>query len=93
MDFNNPQNNDYEEAIIQVSSILESYSQDHQFTAVGFGGKPKSAGAEVSHCFKLGPSSTVIGCNGILDAYRTSVMNVGLYGPTLFSEFLQRFYS
>ncbi len=36
-------------------------------------------------------STHVEGCEGMLEAYWSAVLNVGLYGPTLFSRFLKEF--
>lgn len=48
---------------------------------------------EVSHCFNLTPDNTeVLGVQGILDAYRFSIHNAGLYGPTLFAPLLEQTY-
>jgi len=47
-------NNQYEQAISSVGSILEPYDSDKMFACFGFGGIPRHMGFnEVSHCFPL----------------------------------------
>ncbi len=88
--FASGQLNAYEAAILQVGQIVEEYDFDKRFPVWGFGGIPRFMGATaVSHCFPLTPDgSEVVGTRGILDAYRFSIQNAGLYGPTLFTPLL-----
>ena len=73
---------------------MEEYDFDKRFPVWGFGGIPRFTGATgVSHCFPLTPDgSEVMGTRGILDAYRFSIQNAGLYGPTLFTPLLDAMY-
>ena len=46
--------NDYQQAIMEVASIVEPYSLDKKFALFGFGGIPQYLnGKAVSHCFNL----------------------------------------
>jgi len=83
----------YEQAILQVGGVLESYDHDRQFPVFGFGAKPRFMGVDdVMHCFHLNGNQNpeVHGVNGILQAYRQAMHGgVGLYGPTNFSPCLE----
>lgn len=64
----------------------------------GFGGKPKfiDENTKVSHCFPLTGSVTnpmVQGIQGVLGAYRSTLPNIKLSGPTYFDPILQEFKS
>ena len=84
-------NNDYEEALIQVSSILDCYSHSKEYNSYGFGAiVGEGIRWNLSHCFDMG-DSPVEGCSGLLEAYRETVANVQLSGPTYFSHFLHQF--
>ena len=88
--FRHPPNgeNQYTQAIRSVGSIIEDYDSDKQFPAFGFGAKipPRD---EISHEFFLNLSQDnnpyCLGVEGLLQAYRHSLQNVKLYGPTNFS--------
>ena len=84
--------NDYQWAIKQVGSVLEPYSEDKMYPWFGFGGIPRYAGVNsVSHCFHLSGVDypEVQGVQGILEAYQFSLLQWGLYGPTMFSPWLR----
>ena len=86
-------NNDYEQAILGVCSILDCYSETKSYAARGFGAKSYNGGPfELSHSFPLGDSDTVIGCEGLLSAYKRTVTNCTFYGPTFFCPLLTDFY-
>ncbi|OMJ92020.1 hypothetical protein SteCoe_5339 [Stentor coeruleus] len=64
---------DYENAIWEIGSILETYDSDKKISVYGFGGKPP--GESLSQCFPLtGDSSCpyVNGTSGILKIYQSS---------------------
>ena len=50
----NPTMNQYEQAILQVGSILDVYSETKKYGLAGFGGKPRFLNSnDISHCFPL----------------------------------------
>jgi hypothetical protein len=82
--------NQYEACICAVGSIICPYDTDQLFPVFGFGGGigPQR---QVSHCFPLtfDPNNpNVHGLEGILGAYRQSLRQVQLSGPTLFAPIL-----
>eukprot|EP00118_Oscarella_pearsei_P008025 m.40387 g.40387 ORF g.40387 m.40387 type:complete len:193 (+) comp32962_c0_seq2:941-1519(+) len=89
--YNTPyQMNEYVEAIQSVGSVLAPYDSDQLFPIWGFGAKIPPTYA-VSHCFPLTGNPErpeVQGVQGMIDAYRYSLANVRLYGPTIFSQIL-----
>ena len=71
-----------------------NYDSDQLIPAFGFGGVPLYTGTgEVSHCFHLNGSenSQWPSLQGLMDAYKFSLGNVKLYGPTLFGPCLSVF--
>ena len=86
----NPQTmeNQYTTAIRSVGEIVQDYDTDKQFPALGFGARVPPHG-QVSHEFflNLSPENNpyCFGVEGLLHAYRHSLQNVKLYGPTNFS--------
>ena len=88
--FMNPQNmeNQYTTAIRSVGEIVQDYDSDKQFPALGFGARIPPTG-HVSHEFFLNLSQDnnpyCLGVDGLLQAYRHSLQNVKLHGPTYFS--------
>jgi hypothetical protein len=88
--FMNPQTmeNQYTTAIRSVGEIVQDYDSDKQFPALGFGARIPPNG-QVSHEFFLNLSQDnnpyCLGVEGLLHAYRHSLQNVKLYGPTNFS--------
>eukprot|EP00579_Thalassiosira_antarctica_P000165 CAMPEP_0201866306 /NCGR_PEP_ID=MMETSP0902-20130614/942_1 /ASSEMBLY_ACC=CAM_ASM_000551 /TAXON_ID=420261 /ORGANISM="Thalassiosira antarctica, Strain CCMP982" /LENGTH=671 /DNA_ID=CAMNT_0048391255 /DNA_START=92 /DNA_END=2107 /DNA_ORIENTATION=- len=72
--------NDYEEAIVALSSTIEKYSSSQEYPVWGFGAK---YGGKVRHIFQCGSSPTAIGTQGVLDAYRTVFeTDLIMSGPT-----------
>lgn len=86
--------NPYEQAITGVGKVLEYYDSDKKFPTWGFGGKvgPKQGRPEhISHCFALNGDDTNPECDrieGILKAYRQSLLDVKLAGPTCFAPII-----
>ena len=80
--------NQYTTAIRSVGEIIQDYDTDKQFPALGFGAKIPPH-FETSHEFFLNlrqdNNPFCAGVDGLLAAYRTSLQNVTLYGPTNFS--------
>lgn len=87
--------NQYEAAIAQVGSILEPYDQARMFATFGFGGIPRHMGLNsVSHCFPVNGSPAdprIQGVGGVLQAYRGTLPQIGLGGPTNFENVLRTF--
>lgn len=84
--------NQYLRTIKSVLPILQNYDNDQQFPVYGFGGKEPSTNT-VSHCFALNGNiyaPEVSGIEGVINAYKNSLMKCGLYGPTRFSELMQQ---
>ena len=73
-------------ANLPISRLVIQLDADKQFPALGFGAKIPPRG-EVSYEFFMNLGSTPFchGVQGILDAYRTSLSQVQLYGPTNFT--------
>ena len=95
--YRNPtgQLNQYETALMSVSSILVNYDSDQLIPAFGFGGIPGFLGSrEVSHCFHLNGEENPQwqSVKGLMEAYQFSLANVSLSGPTYFAPFLKVFY-
>lgn len=59
--------NDYETSIKAIGDTIEVFSKSKEFTVWGFGAKFSGT---VRHIFQCGASPTVIGVNGMLEAYR-----------------------
>ncbi|XP_043363580.1 copine-3 isoform X2 [Dermochelys coriacea] len=82
--------NEYLTAIWSVGMVIQDYDADKMFPAFGFGAQiPPSF--QVSHEFPLNfnPSNPFCtGIQGIIDAYRTCLPQVKLYGPTNFSPII-----
>jgi len=87
--------NQYEATINMVGGVLEPYDYDKQYPVFGFGGKPTFMNeTKVNHCFPLTGSATnpmVTGIQGILGAYRATLPNIKLSGPTYFAPILTEF--
>ena len=89
----NPTNmeNQYTTAIRSVGDIIQDYDTDKQFPALGFGARIPPTG-HVSHEFYLNLSTDdnpyCAGVEGLLAAYRHSLTNVALHGPTNFSPII-----
>ncbi|XP_014261553.1 copine-8-like isoform X2 [Cimex lectularius] len=79
--------NCYEQAIMSVVTIIEDYDSDKQFPVLGFGAKLPPDG-RVGHEFfvNMNPSSPYCsGVQGVLEAYRSCIRQIQLYGPTNFA--------
>eukprot|EP00344_Euplotes_crassus_P009233 CAMPEP_0197010392 /NCGR_PEP_ID=MMETSP1380-20130617/54098_1 /TAXON_ID=5936 /ORGANISM="Euplotes crassus, Strain CT5" /LENGTH=303 /DNA_ID=CAMNT_0042432281 /DNA_START=664 /DNA_END=1575 /DNA_ORIENTATION=+ len=86
--------NQYEQAILTVGQVLENYDTDNLIPAFGFGGIPLYSGSRsVSHCFHLNGNENpqCQGLPGLMEAYKFSLQNVQLYGPTYFAPCLKIF--
>jgi hypothetical protein len=80
--------NQYESCINAVGSVICPYDTDQMFAVYGFGG---NVGGRTSHCFPLtfNPEAPCVsGLQGILAAYRSSLSQVTLSGPTLFAPII-----
>ena len=79
--------NQYQSALMNVGTILTNYDTDKLITAYGFGGIPNYFGTgAVSHCFHLNGQENPQ-CKhvyGLMEAYKFSLENVQLHGPTFF---------
>ncbi|KAH6756007.1 Calcium-dependent phospholipid-binding Copine family protein [Perilla frutescens var. hirtella] len=86
--------NAYQKAIMEVGEVIQFYDSDRRFPAWGFGGKSPQYNGSVSHCFNLNGSPAddeeVQGVEGIMAAYTAAIHNVGLSGPTLFSQVINK---
>ncbi|ESN89865.1 hypothetical protein HELRODRAFT_91316 [Helobdella robusta] len=85
LDSHNP--NLYARALRSVGEIIQDYSTDKLFPALGFGAKIPPDG-RVSHEIFLNGDSTnpyCIGVDGVLTAYYQTLSRVQLYGPTNFA--------
>lgn len=76
----------YEQAIWAVGEVLAPYDSDGIIPVYGFGAYLQNS---VNHCFPLVPG----GCHGvqaIAEAYRNTLNNVRLHGPTIFSHVINK---
>ncbi|RZF42501.1 hypothetical protein LSTR_LSTR004420 [Laodelphax striatellus] len=83
--------NCYEQAILEVVSIIQDYDSDKAFPVLGFGARLPPNGS-VSHEFfvNMSPSNPYCyGVSGVLEAYRTSLRQIQLYGPTNFAPVIR----
>ncbi|CAN8294909.1 unnamed protein product [Cochlearia groenlandica] len=83
--------NSYQKAIMEVGEVIQFYDSDKRFPAWGFGGRTHDG--SVSHAFNLNGASygdEVVGIEGIMTAYASSLRNVSLAGPTLFSHVVDK---
>jgi len=92
------QKNQYEQALESVCQVVEPYDTDKSFPLYGFGAyihgdlsKNGKRSTSVEHCFPLGEHGAVEvqGVAGILAAYKNSIQNVELSGPTLFTPIIE----
>jgi len=81
--------NSYQNAILQVGTILNQYDQDQRIIAFGFGA---DVGRERSDLFNLNfkDSPVVNGIRGLLDAYCVAVPSIDFSGPTNFSPTIRQ---
>lgn len=76
--------NDYEDALNDICTILSKYDSDQQYPLLGFGAKRNNA---VSHCFLFGNEAN--GVDGILKTYRdTFRAGIVMSSPRNFSELI-----
>ncbi|XP_075222008.1 copine-8-like [Lycorma delicatula] len=83
--------NSYEQAILEVGSIIEDYDSDKLFPVLGFGARVPPDG-KVSHEFYVNLNLTnpfCEGVKGVLDAYHKCIRQVQLYGPTFFAPVIK----
>lgn len=85
------QPNEYETAIRSVGDILAQYDADNEIPVFGFGAKIPPSFEHVSHYFSLtGASDPVcVGIDGVLDAYRGTLNQVRLSGPSEFAGIIE----
>ncbi len=79
--------NQYELAIQSVGEIIEDYDSDKLFPVLGFGARLPPDG-RVSHCFFVNGHESNPYCEripGVLQAYKSSLHRIQLYGPTNFA--------
>jgi len=82
--------NQYQTAIHQVGSILQSYDSNGMVPAYGFGGEFRG---NTNHGFPLNGNDNAPECHGIdgiLEAYESALAHVPLSGPTIFSPLLSK---
>ncbi|XP_035285222.1 copine-3-like [Anguilla anguilla] len=82
--------NEYLAAIWSVGTVIQDYDSDKMFPAFGFGAQVPPTW-EVSHEFPLNfnPASPFCaGIEGVLEAYRSCLPHIQLYGPTNFSPII-----
>jgi hypothetical protein len=79
--------NDYEETITAIGDALASFNNTREYPVWGFGAKFNDI---VRHIFQLGPSSTVSGDEGVLEAYKSVFRSdLVMSGPTVFLQVIQ----
>ncbi|OEL34251.1 Protein BONZAI 3 [Dichanthelium oligosanthes] len=74
----------------QVRIFLQFYDNDRRFPAWGFGAKTQG---HISHCFNLNTATNdceVVGVEGIMSAYTSSLYSVSLAGPTMFGPVINK---
>ncbi|XP_062232534.1 protein BONZAI 3-like [Phragmites australis] len=82
--------NSYQQEILGVGEVLQFYDTDRRFPAWGFGAKTQG---HVSHCFNLNTTTNgceVVGVEGIMSAYATTLYSVSLPGPTMFGPVINK---
>uniref|UniRef100_A0A669BFE9 Copine-3 n=1 Tax=Oreochromis niloticus TaxID=8128 RepID=A0A669BFE9_ORENI len=82
--------NEYLTAIWSVGNVIQDYDSDKMFPAFGFGAQIPPTW-QVSHEFPLNfnPSNPFCaGVEGVVEAYRSCLPQVKLYGPTNFSPII-----
>eukprot|EP00936_MAST-01D_sp_MAST-1D-sp1_P001008 g1008.t1 len=99
-----PRKNDYQHAIHAVAPVLAAYDASDAIDTYGFGAILAHMGTQVDHCFALADvaqpghsmdhGAAIGGVNGVLEAYSAAISHnngsrLRMYGPTIFSEFLQ----
>lgn len=82
--------NEYLTAIWSVGLVIQDYDADKMFPAFGFGAQVPPQW-QVSHEFPMNFNPSNPYCNGIqgiVEAYRTCLPQIRLYGPTNFSPII-----
>ncbi|XP_068381975.1 copine-3 isoform X2 [Eschrichtius robustus] len=82
--------NEYLTAIWSVGLVIQDYDADKMFPAFGFGAQIPPQW-QVSHEFPINFNPSNPNCNGIqgiIEAYRTCLPQIKLYGPTNFSPII-----
>ncbi|KAK7791864.1 hypothetical protein R5R35_000911 [Gryllus longicercus] len=85
-----PSPNEYEQALTAVGEIIQDYDTDKMFPVLGFGARLPPDG-HTSHDFfvNMKPSNPYcVGIPGVLEAYKSCIRKIELYGPTLFSPII-----
>jgi len=87
--FNATQNNQYTDAIRAVGDIVQEYDSDKLFPALGFGAMLPNG--QVSFCFNVNMTHdpNCQGIDGVLYAYRSTLPQIRLYGPTNFAPIIR----
>lgn len=83
--------NSYQQAILGAGEVLQFYDNDRRFPAWGFGAKTPQG--YISHCFNLNAATNdceVVGVEGIMSAYSTTLYSVTLAGPTMFGPVINK---
>jgi vacuolar-type H+-ATPase subunit F/Vma7 len=84
--------NAYLQAIEAVGNVLQEYDSDKIFPVYGFGARiPPNM--EVSHAFPINFKTNTPHCNGVrgvIDAYKTSLSHLELFGPTNFAPIINQ---
>lgn len=84
--------NEYLQAIKSVGEVLQYYDSDKQIPCLGFGACVPPAQNRASHCFALNGDifdPECDGLEGVLEAYKSSIKSVNLYGPTHFAPIVE----
>ena len=81
--------NQYEQALEAVGTILANYDSDQQYPFYGFGAIPPGQ-KEVSHCFPISGDQQIKGIDNVLAAYRALAPKVQMAGPTFFAPVLRQ---
>ncbi|GLH04051.1 Copine-8 [Gryllus bimaculatus] len=85
--FGSPIPNQYEQALTAVGEIIQDYDSDKMFPVLGFGARLPPDG-HVSHEFfvNMNPNNPYcVGVTGVIEAYKSCIRQIQLYGPTNFS--------
>ena len=89
-------NNQYESALFNVGNVVEPYDLEKSFPVWGFGGIPLHIPgmSGVSHCFAINGqplNPDIIGIQGIVDTYKSTLPQISLGSPRLFAPMLRDF--
>uniref|UniRef100_A0A0E0L1T8 C2 domain-containing protein n=1 Tax=Oryza punctata TaxID=4537 RepID=A0A0E0L1T8_ORYPU len=86
-----PQSLHYIDPSGRPNSYQQFYDNDRRFPAWGFGAKTPQG--YISHCFNLNATTNgceVVGVEGIMSAYSSTLYSVTLAGPTLFGPIINK---